>query len=159
MPFDTRLLIEPVDGRVWSLAAPLHYRGERDRWYISDGFTTDLATVPRFLWSVIPPYGTGVTLAVVVHDYLIDVELPRKTITSRDVDGVMRRIMREEGASWLLRWTMWAGVRWGALVSSRRAFGRGFLRDSPAVLGMSILAAPVVLLALLPASISWMWSR
>lgn len=159
MPFNNCLYIAPVDGRVWRLAEPLAYAGATETWTIPEHFTTDLASVPRFLWSVIPPYGAGVTLAVVVHDYLIDVELPRRSITSRDVDGVMRRIMREEGASWLMRWTMWAGVRWGALFNRRRAFGRGFARDLPAVLGMSVLAAPVVLLSLLPASVSWVWSR
>lgn len=159
MPFETELMISPVGGWTWELRGPLVYRGERETWEIPEHFGTDLASVPRFLWSVIPPYGAGVTLAVVVHDYLIDVELQRKTITSRDVDGVMRRIMREEGASWLMRWTMWAGVRWGALFSTRRAFGRGFLRDCPAVLGMSVLAAPAVLLSLLLATISWLWSR
>ena len=36
---------------------------------IPAGFKTDLASVPKFLWSVFPPFGEGV-LAYIIHDYL-----------------------------------------------------------------------------------------
>lgn len=37
--------------------------------HIPKGFVTDLASVPRFLWSFIPPHGRH-TNASILHDYL-----------------------------------------------------------------------------------------
>lgn len=34
------------------------------------GFETDLASVPRFLWSIFPPHDPHYAAAAVVHDYL-----------------------------------------------------------------------------------------
>ena len=40
------------------------------------GFTTDGATVPRFLWPIFPPISSYLE-ATVVHDYLIDTGVNR----------------------------------------------------------------------------------
>jgi len=37
--------------------------------YIPKGFTWDLSSVPRFLWSVLPPDGNFI-IAALIHDYL-----------------------------------------------------------------------------------------
>jgi hypothetical protein len=70
---------------------------------------------------------------------------PSPPITSRDIDGVFRRAMKDLGVPWSKRWLGWTAVRWGALFNPRRAYGRGFVRDLPKVLGMSLLALPVIL--------------
>ena len=36
---------------------------------IPKGFETDLSTVPKFLWGILPPFGNFL-LAAIVHDYL-----------------------------------------------------------------------------------------
>lgn len=41
------------------------------------GFRTDLASVPRILWSLFPPFGSH-TQAAVVHDYLYRIEYDKK---------------------------------------------------------------------------------
>ncbi len=37
--------------------------------YIPAGFRTDFATIPRFLWGILPPYGRY-GKAAVIHDFL-----------------------------------------------------------------------------------------
>lgn len=58
-------------------------------------------------------------------------------ISSRDADGLFRRIARESGAGLLLRWLLWTGVRWGALANPARRADWG--RDAPAVTAISLL--------------------
>jgi hypothetical protein len=82
----------------------------------------------------------------VLHDWLIVRAIPAGFVSSRDADGIFRRVLREQGVPFVKRWLMWTGVRWGALFNPpRRA---GWLRDLPLVLIWTLLALPVVLPAL-----------
>ena len=63
-------------------------------------------------------------------------------MSPRDADGIFRRSMRELGVPVVRRWMMWTGVRWGALANPRGR--RGWVLSAPAVLAVSVLAAPVV---------------
>lgn len=113
------------------------YVGREDRITIPDDFPTDLASVPRLFWSLLPPSG-AYERAAVLHDYACT-ELakaywtgrPTAPVNARDTDGLFRRVMREEGVGFITRWVMWTGVRWGALGNpARRA---GWIRDAPRV--------------------------
>jgi hypothetical protein len=145
VPFDPPVAVlrtEGADG--WTLAEPLTYLGRRDRFVVPAGFGTDLATVPRpVLWLV--PEAGHYTLAAVLHDWLCTVGIATGVVTSRDADGIFRRAMREAGVPVLLRWLMWTGVRWGALVDADPRRRRGWLLSAPGVLAISALAAPLVL--------------
>jgi hypothetical protein len=62
------------DGRAqWSLIGPLTYEvgreGSGETITVPSGVTTDLASVPRPAWSLLPPDGPW-TKAAVVHDFL-----------------------------------------------------------------------------------------
>lgn len=103
------------------LVRPLHYTGRRDYFHIPAGFRTDFASIPRILWSLIPPQGRHAKAAV-IHDWLY-VNAPtvttrwrfgrtERTLTRREADGVFRRVMKESGVGWK-RWVMWLGVRLG----------------------------------------------
>lgn len=119
------------------------YVGSSDRFRIDDGFPTDLASVPRIFWALLPPHG-AYERAAVLHDWLC-VELAKAhrdrrppMVSSRDVDGLFRRVVRECGSGPATRWLLWCGVRWGALFNpARRA---GWWRDAPAVLAVTGLA-------------------
>ncbi|MGY1773491.1 DUF1353 domain-containing protein [Blastococcus sp. SYSU D00813] len=122
------------------------YEGRYGRLRIAQGFPTDLATVPRIFWALLPPQGVY-ERAAVLHDWLC-VELARAhrdrrppMVSSRDVDGLFRRVMRECGVGFATRWLMWLGVRLGAAANPvRRA---GLLRDLPL---MAAVAVPALLL-------------
>jgi hypothetical protein len=147
--FDSELSIQAADGVTWRLLAPLIWTGTQgDTYSVPLGFVTDFATVPRFLHWLVLPYG-AYTRAAVLHDYLIEERInhpdPRMRVTSRDTDGIFRRVMADLGVPWAKRWIMWAAVRVASLANPRRAYGRQFGRDAPKVIGMALLAGPVML--------------
>lgn len=142
MTFQTKLTVREHGSGTWMLAGNLIYLGETQRFLVPIGFVTDFATVPDFLvWAFnkTGPY----TRAAVVHDWLLVKEIPAKKITSRDADGIFRRIMREEGVPLPKRWIMWSAVRLAALFNGRRAYGRDFRKDAPLVLFWALLSAPL----------------
>lgn len=140
MPFLTGPELRYTGGGQYETVGATDYQGDVDCIAIPAGFATDLATVPRILWALLPPHG-AYEKAAVLHDWLC-VQLAahrrcwcRPPVDARETDGMFRRVMREAGVGPVTRWLMWAGVRWGALVNpARRA---GWWRDAPAVLGIS----------------------
>lgn len=153
MPFARGPVLTYVGRGKYMTVGPTEYVGRDDILYIPPDFQTDLASVPRIFWSVLPPNGVY-ERAAVLHDFgcvsLLDGTC---TLSSRDVDGLFRRVIREEQQvdkfrgrahrvrDWGVRWLMWWGVRMGALASPHRR--AGWLRDAPAVVGI----AAVLLLA------------
>jgi len=141
VPFATGPQLSYVGlGRYKTVGSTL-YVGRRDVILIPDAFTTDLASVPRIFWSLLPPCGAYERSAV-LHDFLCEAlagrqSMPDPLLSPSDVDGLFRRVMRECGVGLLTRWVMWTGVRWGALFNPHRR--AGWLRDAPAVVAMTAL--------------------
>jgi len=143
VPFDPPSAVLRTSGAGgWTLVEPLTYLGKVDRFVVPAGFGTDLASVPRPVLWLVPESGRH-TLAAVLHDWLCTVGIRTRVVTSRQADGIFRRVMREAGVPVLLRWLMWAGVRWGALTDPERR--PGWWISAPGVLAISVLAAPLVL--------------
>lgn len=141
MPFDSPIVVVARRGDDrWTLTHPLTYYGAHDKFVIKAGYTTDFATVPRCVVWLIPRFGRY-TLAAILHDWLID-NLPSNRFTSRDVDGLFRRVMRELDVPPLRRWLMWCGVRWAALFNAKRR--PGWIYDAVPVLALTVVAAPIV---------------
>jgi hypothetical protein len=142
MPFDSdTITVRRFDPDTWTVVDPLIYRGRRDTFTVPAGFRTDFATVPRVVVWLIPRFGRY-TLAAVLHDWLVTEGLRTGAVSSRDADGLFRRVMREQGVPTARRWLMWTGVRLGALANSSRR--RGWWISAPGVVVLSVLAAPVV---------------
>ena len=57
--------------------------------FIKAGYKTDLASVPRFLWSIVPPFGEY-TFAAIIHDYLYENGLYSKRFADREFKHIMR---------------------------------------------------------------------
>lgn len=158
--FDSELSLQAASATTWRVLAPLIWTGTNeppDTFTVPVGFVTDLTTVPRFLHWLILPYG-AYTRAAVLHDWLlaglagsgsrtrqVAVGSDNQPITSRDTDGIFRRVMEDLGVPWAKRWVMWAAVRVAALFNSRRSYGRDFHKDALRVFGIALLAAPVIL--------------
>jgi hypothetical protein len=142
VPFEPGpLTVRRVDADRWTLVDALVYRGRSQQFVVPAGFRTDFATVPRVVAWLVPRFGTY-TLAAILHDWLCTEGIRSGAVTSREADGIFRRVMRESGVPVLRRWLMWAGVRWGALADARRRSGWVF--SAPGVLAISLLAAPLV---------------
>lgn len=153
MPFITKLRVEEYDIDSWLLIDDLIYEGRTDRFVAPAGYITDFATSPAAMHGLVNKTGPY-TRAAVIHDLLITHYInhpdPDKRVTSRDTDGIFRRIMREEGVSVPKRWLMWTGVRFGALFSRDRKYGRGFLRDLPMITLVSALSVIPLVVVVLP---------
>lgn len=154
MPFlSDGFAVKSAWDKYWRLSEPLVYAGKTDLFTVPAEYFTDFATVPRFLHWLVSPYGVY-TRAAIVHDWLLTDEVPAKRVTSRDADGIFRRIMAELGVSWTKRWVMWAAVRVGALFNPRRAYGRDFGKDALKVIAVFLISAPMIA----PGAIGSAWS-
>ena len=59
----------------WELLAPIVFVSKTGYFAIIEkGFTTDLASVPRIFWPIVPPFGRY-SRAAVLHDYLLQENL------------------------------------------------------------------------------------
>jgi hypothetical protein len=142
VPFEPgSLTVSRVDADTWALVDELVYQGRWERFVVPAGFRTDFASVPRVVTWLVPRFG-AYTLAAILHDWLCSEGIRSGAVTSREADGIFRRVMRESGVSVLRRWLMWTGVRWGALTDERRRAGWVF--SAPGVLAITVLAAPLI---------------
>ena len=123
MPFvGPSVSVTSVGTKHWSMDRPLIYEGRDDIFVVPEEFITDFASVPRILMSLVPPYGKW-TRAAILHDWLCTVGIERGIVSSRDADGIFRRVMHEEGVNFVLRWLMWVAVRWAAFLNPLRRPG------------------------------------
>lgn len=145
MPFARGPVLSYAGLGKYLTVGPTEYVGKDDVITIAGGFATDLATVPRIFWALLPPQG-AYEQAAVLHDFgCVSLAEGAYLLSSRDVDGLFRRVMREAGVGFFTRWAMWTGVRWGALTNPARR--TEWAKDAPAVLSITA-AGLAALLAL-----------
>jgi hypothetical protein len=145
MPFATGPQLRYIGNGRYLTCGPTMYVGGRDVLTIPPDFPTDLASVPRPFWALLPPNGTY-ERAAVLHDWLcVRLAAGDSPVPSRDTDGLFRRVAREGGAGFLTRWHLWAGVRIGALFNKHRR--PGITRDLPLVALIGALDLTVLGLA------------
>ena len=115
--FADQLMLQDIDGYRMLIAAPFRYALDNgDIVNVAAGFETDLASVPRLFWTLLPACGPH-NRAAVVHDWLY----ARRRIET--VDGKIRKPRRKEcdwiflaalkdcGVGWVRRNAMWLAVR------------------------------------------------
>jgi hypothetical protein len=157
MPFDTdNVPVAILPTGVYRLTSTLLYKGNPehggDEIIVPTGFTTDLASVPRFLSWLTPIAGIH-DRAVIVHDIncvrLADAYRlgGRAQINAVDTDGLLLRQLRELGMREYLARAYWVGVRYGALGNPARR--PGWWSTLGPVLLWTLLLLPVIPAALL----------
>src|SRR5436190_4569251 len=146
--FETRLAVKHLSAQRWELTDPLVWEGRQELFVIRSGFETDFASIPKPLRWLLDNAGAN-SEAAVLHDAAwreSQRETPR--IDPSDADGMLRRALRETGATALTRGLMWFGVRLAAIVRGR--YGRrgpGKIVKIVQLVGMLVLG---VLTALAP---------
>ena len=111
----------------WGFNARVHGDGRRftlleEIFYVtSDGYTivasagrtTDLASIPRLLWAIIP-FSGRYDYAAILHDQLygehreVSIRFNRK-----QADNIMLEVMTASGVPWGQKWLIYIGVRLG----------------------------------------------
>lgn len=111
---------------LWALQQSLTYRtGDKagETIVVPAGFVTDLASIPRLVWSFYPPDGPWVKAAV-IHDFLYDTQgdgrwnkhvgVTRPTSYSRaEADNILREGMADRAIGWWEQTVIWTSVRLG----------------------------------------------
>ncbi|WOB06485.1 DUF1353 domain-containing protein [Piscinibacter gummiphilus] len=78
------------------------------RWVVPELFTTDGASIPRFLWSLIgSPFTGKYRLPAVAHDAAYQVVGQPKA----DADRMFHEAMLEQGVGRVKAWAMYSAVR------------------------------------------------
>ncbi|RYE83405.1 MAG: DUF1353 domain-containing protein [Hyphomicrobiales bacterium] len=124
----------------------LHYRpfDRTEKITVRKGFVTDLASIPRWGWILLPPDGPWVKAAI-IHDYLYStggtgkwkngpVTITRATPYSREeADEILREAMENRGVDVVRRTIIYWAVRIGG--------GLGWRKPKPETLNDDVEAA------------------
>lgn len=127
---DVGIIYDPAYSRLkrrdyWKVIKSFTYYigdGSSNEWFlIPKEFKTDGATVPRMLWSFVPPWGRYGP-AVIVHDYLCDGGListkkGQRVASRKEADQIFLEAMKALKVGRIKRTCMYWGVRLAAIVS------------------------------------------
>lgn len=108
--------MEHVSGKnLWLILEPFRYE-TKDKTGVIEvpaGFDTDLASVPRVMYSIFPRDGLYIEAAI-IHDWLyVDQKINGEWISRKTADGVFLEAMEYLGIGWFRRRTIYRGVRIG----------------------------------------------
>jgi hypothetical protein len=92
--FLTELVIIDVGNGYFLLNEPLIYNSKKlnQQIIVPSGFLTDLASIPRLLWSIFPPFGKY-SRAAVVHDYILSKKY-YYNLTKKEYDDIFLEAMK-----------------------------------------------------------------
>jgi hypothetical protein len=109
--YTEELKLSPFQAYRWITVEEFEYYtdlfGERKYIKVPKNFITDLASVPRFLWNIFPPFGKY-TKAAVLHDYLYQ---NHSGFTRKEVDKIFKEAMKVSGVNFFIRNLFYLGVR------------------------------------------------
>ena len=107
--FLTKLCFEDLLNRKFRLLSPLVYRaGDGAIITVPENFVTDLASIPRGLWNILPPIG-NYDAAAVLHDRNYTIQ----DMSRSRADALLREAMEVCGVGRVTRALIWSGVRAG----------------------------------------------
>ncbi len=109
--FTTTLLVEPThNGDEWIIRKEFDYyvgfKGNSDTIHIPEGFVTDFASIPKALWTILPPFGRY-SQAAVVHDWLC----VYRTRSSKETHDLFLEMMTVLKVSKWKKYPMYWGVK------------------------------------------------
>jgi len=67
----SKLVISPTKDNKYKILKMLQYKDIA----VPQGYKTNGANIPRVFWSIVPPFKPKYLPAVVIHDYLCDLEM------------------------------------------------------------------------------------
>lgn len=98
----------------WEVQEPLRFQYQGATITVPKGFKTDFASVPRILWSVLPPIGTY-TESAVLHDFLYYkgkyATVQHEQLTREKADKIFLAAMLSQDVNKFTAYFMYGGVR------------------------------------------------
>lgn len=91
--YPSRPLLEPTDNNTYINMTEYSIKGIS----IPKGYETNGADIPRFFWSIIPPFKPRNITAVLLHDYLCNLE------EYKSADILFEEVLLEIEDSWKTR--------------------------------------------------------
>ncbi|MCX8016371.1 MAG: DUF1353 domain-containing protein [Rhodocyclaceae bacterium] len=121
--FTTPAILEIVGANRWRLAEPFEYHvgayPSEEVVRVPAGFETDLASIPRLFWPILPPQGRYAKAAI-LHDWLYALGPAGDAAARRRADEIFLEAMAVLGCpAWQRRPIYWAVRLFGGA-----AFGR-----------------------------------
>lgn len=115
--FIGRLCFEDSGGFPFTLLYPLVYVtnvASIGTFIVPAGRKTDMASIPRILWNILPPIGKY-DMAAVIHDELYSRApvINNVQVTRAMADAILLEAMEVLHVRWDQRWAIYAGVRIG----------------------------------------------
>lgn len=112
--FLSHLAFEDEGGFPFRLLKPLIYTSlYSGQIFVPKGFKTDMASIPRLLWNLLPPIGTY-DKAAVLHDFLY--ATAPHGMSRKEADVILNQAMEICGVGSFRRFIIYAGVRVGGWV-------------------------------------------
>jgi len=117
--FTKPLILKKLKKGFWEVHVGFRYfigeENSKDYIYVPTGFRTDLASVPRIFWAILPPDGTY-SQSSVLHDFLYN----RKIRTRKESDRIFLESMEVLGVAWWKRRIIYRAVRLFGGISWRK---------------------------------------
>lgn len=101
--------------------------GELDGIVVPAGYITDLSSVPRYFWRIIPPHTTEARLGSVVHDWIYSHGW--REWSRKEADQLFYKLLLWQGMGMCKAWLMHKAVRLGGRGGWRSGTSYGLPRD------------------------------
>lgn len=96
------------DGRHWRVVKAFGFWTPRAGYIgVPENFVTDLASVPKLFWNILPPFGRY-TDAAILHDYLYRTQIFQR----KSCDQLLLLAMQVSKVTWWQRTLIYLNVRW-----------------------------------------------
>ena len=105
--FETKPCLVPVKDFTYQTCVPLRATIDQQMIIVPKGFKTDLASIPRVFWNILPPQQANFIAPAVLHDYLYET----KNMKRKKADDILYSALRESGAKFITASIIWLAVR------------------------------------------------
>lgn len=105
--FSDEPAISPVIDFTYELDKNFEVQIDGEDYIVPMGFKTDLASIPRFLWSILPPQQADYVAPAILHDFFYETGL----VNRRLADSILFCYLRRNGVGVFVSNLMWIAVR------------------------------------------------
>lgn len=106
---DNPCLIPDINN-TFKLCKPMKVIVDKDKYTIPKSFKTDLASIPRVLWSIYSPLDSKTIIPAILHDYLY--QCPHK-LSRKKIDSIFYSSLIDNMVNPIVAYQYWMAVRLG----------------------------------------------